>query len=203
MAVSFGTGMVASAFSVAYRLPNMFRNLLAEGTLSQSFMPLYSESGRIGEEEAKVMSGAVLSFLFFVLSLLVGIVFLLSPFFLPILVGGTKEYSDLVIELTYILFFLIVTASLSAIFMAISNSKNRFFVPSLSPIILNFSYLFVFVCLFPFVKDVHDRVIVLCSAIVTGGFLQLAVQVWYVWKKKICRRSTGIGNIRRSKRFLS
>lgn len=132
-----------------------------------------------------------------------GIVFLLSPFFLPILVGGTKEYSDLVIELTYILFFLIVTASLSAIFMAISNSKNRFFVPSLSPIILNFSYLFVFVCLFPFVKDVHDRVIVLCSAIVTGGFLQLAVQVWYVWKKKICRRSTGIGNIRRSKRFLS
>ncbi|WP_032923316.1 murein biosynthesis integral membrane protein MurJ [Leptospira santarosai] len=184
MAVSFGTGMVASAFSVAYRLPNMFRNLLAEGTLSQSFMPLYSESGKIGEEEAKVMSGAVLSFLFFVLSLLVGIVFLLSPFFLPILVGGTKEYSDLVIELTYILFFLIVTASLSAIFMAISNSKNRFFVPSLSPIILNFSYLFVFVCLFPFVKDVHDRVIVLCSAIVTGGFLQLAVQVWYVWKKK-------------------
>ncbi|EMP05157.1 virulence factor MVIN domain protein [Leptospira interrogans serovar Pyrogenes str. 200701872] len=126
MAVSFGTGMVASAFSVAYRLPNMFRNLLAEGTLSQSFLPLYAESGKISEEEAKIMSGAVLSFLFFILSILVGIVFLFSPFFLPILVGGTKEYSNLVIELTYILFFLIVTASLSAIFMAISNSKNRF-----------------------------------------------------------------------------
>ncbi|RHX91275.1 murein biosynthesis integral membrane protein MurJ [Leptospira yasudae] len=184
MAVSFGTGMVASAFSVAYRLPNMFRNLLAEGTLSQSFMPLYSESGKIGEEEAKVMSGAVLSFLFFILSLLVGVMFLFSPVFLPILVGGTKEYSDLVIELTYILFFLIVTASLSAIFMAISNSKNRFFVPSLSPIILNLSYLFVFFFLFPFVDDLHERVIVLCSAIVTGGFLQFAVQAWYVWKKK-------------------
>ncbi|EMF40720.1 virulence factor MVIN domain protein [Leptospira interrogans serovar Icterohaemorrhagiae str. Verdun HP] len=64
MAVSFGTGMVASAFSVAYRLPNMFRNLLAEGTLSQSFLPLYAESGKISEEEAKIMSGAVLSFLF-------------------------------------------------------------------------------------------------------------------------------------------
>ncbi|EMK21665.1 murein biosynthesis integral membrane protein MurJ [Leptospira kirschneri] len=184
MAVSFGTGMVASAFSVAYRLPNMFRNLLAEGTLSQSFLPLYAESGKISEEEAKVMSGAILSFLFFILSILVGIVFLFSPFFLPILVGGTKEYSNLVIELTYILFFLIVTASLSAIFMAISNSKNRFFVPSLSPIILNLCYLFVFICLFPFVEDLHDRVIVLCFAIVTGGFLQLAVQVWYVWKNK-------------------
>lgn len=65
MAVSFGTGMVASAFSVAYRLPNMFRNLLAEGTLSQSFLPLYAESGKISEEEAKIMSGAVLSFCFY------------------------------------------------------------------------------------------------------------------------------------------
>ncbi|OCC30037.1 putative lipid II flippase MurJ [Leptospira interrogans serovar Canicola] len=65
MAVSFGTGMVASAFSVAYRLPNMFRNLLAEGTLSQSFLPLYAESGKISEEEAKIMSGAVLSFFVF------------------------------------------------------------------------------------------------------------------------------------------
>ncbi|TGK14477.1 murein biosynthesis integral membrane protein MurJ [Leptospira stimsonii] len=183
MAVSFGTGMVASAFSVAYRLPNMFRNLLAEGTLSQSFMPLYAESGKISEEEAKVMSGAVLSFLFFVLSLLVGVMFLFSPLFLPILVGGTKEYSNLVIELTYILFFLIVTASLSAIFMAISNSKNRFFVPSLSPIILNLSYLFVFIGLFPFISDLHDRVIVLCSAIVTGGLIQFLVQAWFVWKK--------------------
>lgn len=81
MAVSFGTGMVASAFSVAYRLPNMFRNLLAEGTLSQSFLPLYAESGKISEEEAKIMSGAVLSFLFFILSILVGIVFLFLLFF--------------------------------------------------------------------------------------------------------------------------
>lgn len=80
MAVSFGTGMVASAFSVAYRLPNMFRNLLAEGTLSQSFLPLYAESGKISEEEAKIMSGAVLSFLFFILSILVGIVFLFLLF---------------------------------------------------------------------------------------------------------------------------
>lgn len=64
MAVSFGTGMVASAFSVAYRLPNMFRNLLAEGTLSQSFLPLYAESGKISEEEAKIMSGSGFVFLF-------------------------------------------------------------------------------------------------------------------------------------------
>ncbi|TGK05388.1 murein biosynthesis integral membrane protein MurJ [Leptospira langatensis] len=183
MAVSFGTGMVASAFSVAYRLPNMFRNLLAEGTLSQSFMPLYSDAGKEGEEAARRMSGAVLSFLFVILLCFVVLIFTVSPFALPLLVGGSPEYSGLVVELTYILFFLIVTASLSSIYMAISNVKNRFFVPSLSPIILNLSYLTIFLGVFPFVEwELLTKVQVLCFAIVSGGIIQLLVQAWYVSK---------------------
>ncbi len=187
MAVSFGTGMVASAFSVAYRLPNMFRNLLAEGTLSQSFMPLYSQTEKGGteaeEEEARRMSGAVLSFLFVILLTFVFLIFTFSPWFLPLLVGGSPEYSGLVIELTYILFFLIVTSSLSSIYMAISNVKNRFFVPSLSPIILNLSYLIVFWGIFPFVDwELVTKARVLCFGIVTGGVIQLLVQAWYVSK---------------------
>ncbi|PJZ68491.1 murein biosynthesis integral membrane protein MurJ [Leptospira perolatii] len=183
MAVSFGTGMVASAFSVAYRLPNMFRNLLAEGTLSQSFMPLYSEAGKEGELAARKMSGAVLSFLAVLLLGFVFLVFAISPTALPLLVGGSPEYSSLVVELTYILFFLIVTASLSAIFMAISNVKNRFFVPSLSPIVLNLSYLVVFLCILPFIDtDLVSKVRILCFGIVIGGILQLSIQAWYVYK---------------------
>ncbi|MCE9500654.1 MAG: murein biosynthesis integral membrane protein MurJ [Leptospira sp.] len=182
MAVSFGTGWIASAFSVAYRLPNMFRNLLAEGTLSQSFMPLYSESGKFSEEEAQIMAGSVLSFLFFLLTLFVALFLLFAPFLLPYLVGGTKDYSDLVIELSFILFFLIMTASLSSIFMAISNSKNRFFIPSLSPIVLNLSYLFIFIFVFRFVEGGLERVKVLSVGIVCGGILQLLIQVVYVKK---------------------
>jgi len=182
MAVSFGTGFVASAFSVAYRLPNMYRNLLAEGTLSQSFMPLYSDSSKVSEEEAKVMSGTVLSFLSCMLLLFVGLFVLFAPYLLPILVGGTEEYSNLVIELSLILFILIFTASLSSIFIAIANSKQKFFVPSLSPIILNLSYLFVFLVVFRFFDDTLERVKVLSFGIVTGGFLQLAVQVFYIRK---------------------
>ncbi len=182
MAISFGTGFVASAFSVAYRLPNMYRNLLAEGTLSQSFMPLYSDASKVSEEEASLMSGAVLSFLCFMLLVFVGVFVLFAPYLLPLLVGGTKEYSDLVIELSLILFILIFTASLSSIYIAISNSKQKFFVPSLSPIILNLSYLFVFLVVFRFYEDTLERVKVLSFGIVTGGFLQLAVQAYYVKK---------------------
>ncbi len=182
MAVSFGTGWIASAFSVAYRFPNMFRNLLAEGTLSQSFMPLYSEAGKTGEEEAKLMSGAVISFLFVLLWGFVAVFILIAPFFLPILVGGSAEYSNLVIELSTILFFLIMTASLSSIFVAISNSKNKFFVPSLSPIVLNLSYLFVFIAIFPFLEDILSKVKILSYGIVCGGILQLGLQMYYVKK---------------------
>ncbi|PJZ86779.1 lipid II flippase MurJ, partial [Leptospira levettii] len=94
MAVSFGTGMVASAFSVAYRLPNMFRNLLAEGTLSQSFMPIFSEYEKMGVMEARVMAGTVLSFLFLCLSIFVTFFWLFAAQFLPTLVGGTPEYGN-------------------------------------------------------------------------------------------------------------
>jgi putative peptidoglycan lipid II flippase len=182
MATNFGTGMVASAFSVAYRLPNMFRNLLAEGTLSQSFMPIFSEYDSQSKEEARIMTGSVLSFLFFLLSIFIFLFLFLAPYFLPILVGGTEEYSSLVIELSFILFFLILTASLSSIFMAISNSQDRYFIPSLSPIVLNLSYILVFVLVFPFYDSILERVKILSVGVVFGGFLQLVLQFTYVWK---------------------
>ncbi|TGL11525.1 murein biosynthesis integral membrane protein MurJ [Leptospira meyeri] len=182
MAVSFGTGMVASAFSVAYRLPNMFRNLLAEGTLSQSFMPIFSEYEKIGVLEARVMAGTVLSFLFLCLSLFVALFWFFAAGFLPALVGGSPEYGTLVVELSLVLFFLIMTASLSSIFMSISNSHHNYFVPSLSPIILNFSYLIVFIFVFPFYHEIREKVFVLAYGIVTGGVLQLLVQTWYVYR---------------------
>lgn len=183
MATTFGTGLIASAFSVAYRLPNMFRNLLAEGTLSQSFMPLYSESKKQGESEARFMAGAVLTFLSFLLAIFVGIFILSAPYFIPTLVGNTQEYYNLVIKLSAILFFLIMTASLSSIFMAISNTDDKFFVPSLSPIILNFTYLFILIVVFRFVAGIEKRIFVLSYGIILGGLLQLLVQAGYVFHR--------------------
>lgn len=180
MAVTFGTGWVASAFSVAYRLPNMYRNLLAEGTLSQSFMPIYSDAEKESLDEARKVSGTVLTFLFTMLSIFVAIFIVLAPYLLPLLVGGSEEYQNLVIKLSLILFVLIMTASLSSIYMAISNSKQKFFVPSLSPIILNLSYLIVFIFIISKYNEMIDKVTILCYGIITGGIVQLLVQSFYV-----------------------
>ena len=182
MATSFGTGLIASAFSVAYRLPNMYRNLLAEGTLSQSFMPLYSESSAISEEEAKRMSGSVLTFLSFCLLVFISLFLVFAPYFLPYLVGGTLEYSNMVIELSAILFFLIFTASLSSIYIAIANKNQKYFIPSLSPIILNLAYLFVFIFVFRFYTDLYEKIKILCFGIIIGGLIQLLVQVIFLKK---------------------
>lgn len=182
MAVTFGTGWIGSAFSVAYRFPNMYRNLLAEGTLSQSFMPIYAEAEKLNEKEPALVAGTVLTFLTFVLSCFVGLFMLFAPFVIPYLVGGTLEYSNLVIELSLILFFLIMAASLSSIFIAIANSKHKFFVPSLSPIILNLAYLFVFWFILPYLEDMYDKVKILSYGIVCGGILQLLTQALYVKK---------------------
>ncbi len=180
MAITFGTGWVASAFSIAYRLPNMYRNLLAEGTLSQSFMPIYSDAEKESKEEAAKVSGTILTFLFTMLSVFVAIFIIIAPYLLPYLVGGSKEYQDLVIKLSLILFILIMTASLSSIYMAISNTHQKFFVPSLSPIILNLSYIFIFIFIINNYTEMIDKVTILCYGIVIGGILQLLVQSFYV-----------------------
>ncbi len=181
MAITFGTGWVASAFSIAYRLPNMYRNLLAEGTLSQSFMPIYSDAEKESKEEAKIVAGTVLTFLFTMLTIFVAVFILLAPFLLPILVGGKKEYQDLVIKLSLILFVLIMTASLSSIYMAISNSHQKYFVPSMSPIILNLSYIIVFIFIINNYNEMIEKVEILCYGIIIGGITQLLVQSYYVW----------------------
>ena len=182
MANFFGTGLVASAFSIAYRLPNMFRNLLAEGTLSQSFMPIFSDYEKQGIEEARSMTGIVLVFLASCLCIFVLLFMLVSPFVLPLLVGGSEEYQSLVVELSLILFVIILTTSLSSIFMSISNSKKKFFVPALSPILLNLSYICVFLFVFPFFSNEKSKIFALSFGIVSGAILQLVVQGYFVYK---------------------
>ena len=185
MAGYFGNGIYASAFSVAYRLPNMFRNLLAEGTLAQSFMPLFLQYFKRNKNHAKKMSGAILSFLFLFLLFIFIVIFFTSPYFIPFLVGKEVVYSSLVIELTKILFFFIVTTSLSSIFSSIANSQKKFFVPSLSPILLNIVYLFVFLVCFKFVTNSKERIFFLSYSILFGGFLQLCLQAFYIYKLKL------------------
>ncbi|MFN3245922.1 MAG: lipid II flippase MurJ, partial [Leptonema sp. (in: bacteria)] len=140
----FGTGIIATYWEIAYMLPNMLRNLFAEGILSQAFVPVYSESLKVSEEKAKKDSGKIILFLSLVLSIIVFLGILSFPYLLPYYVGKPKEEIGLLILLAQILFGFIAFISLSSIFSGILYTHQKFTIPTLTPIFLNIEFIFTF-----------------------------------------------------------
>ncbi len=181
-AVFFGTGPVATAWEIAYMLPNMLRNLLAEGVLSQAFIPVYSDELKKSKEEASRAAGVVLLFILIGLGLLVtGVIFFL-PWFIPLYTGKTAGEAALTISLSQVMFPFILTVSLTAIFSGISNTHNRYVVPALSPILLNIIFITGFLILKPLHFDSQTNASWLSWVVVAGGTVQLLFQAVYVYK---------------------
>lgn len=144
-AYAFGTGIFSVAFDVAFRLPNMLRNLVAEGALSQAFIPIYEVYRQKGSEEASAAAGAVLRFISLALAIITILTIALAPFFMPfILSTAAAEQVSLTTSLMQVLFPYIILMSVAAIYMAMQYSHNIFWAPSLGPALLNFVILTVF-----------------------------------------------------------
>ncbi|MBL8020418.1 MAG: murein biosynthesis integral membrane protein MurJ [Leptospirales bacterium] len=182
-AVFFGTGPISAAWEIAYMLPNMLRNLLAEGVLSQAFVPIYSGSLKESEERARRTSGVILCYLFFVLLAVVILGWITFPFLLPLYTGRTGEEANLVITLASILFPFILTTSLASIYMGMANTRQSFFIPSLSPVLLNLILISGFLVLAQLTLDDFSNVKWLAAVTIAGGFAQLIFQATHVWKK--------------------
>jgi len=182
----FGTGIIATYWEIAYMLPNMLRNLFAEGILSQAFVPVYSESLKISEEKAKKDSGKIILFLSLVLSIIVFLGIMSFPYLLPYYVGKPKEEIGLLILLAQILFGFIAFISLSSIFSGILYTHQKFTIPTLTPIFLNIEFIFtflVFLVLSRWYKiDVETIAIILAIMVLLGSFLVLAFQYYFVKK---------------------
>lgn len=180
-AVFFGTGSVAAYWEIAYMLPNMLRNLLAEGVLSQSFIPIYSQAWKESPNRAKETAGSIVGFLILFLSGVVLAGILVFPFFLPVYVGRPLSEIALLLYLSQVLFGFILAVSLTAIFSGIAQTHEHFVFPSLSPILLNLSFIAGFLVLMPFGFHQELNAEILAWVVLGGGFLQLFVQIGYVF----------------------
>lgn len=134
------------AFVVAFRLPNMFRRLLGEGSLSVSFIPVYVEKRTQDEAKAKPLANAVFTLLNVVTSSLtvLGIVFM--PKVLQVLVSGKGFVSipgklELTILLARIMFVYLFLVTNFAYFMAILNAHKKFFIAAFAPALFNFVFI--------------------------------------------------------------
>lgn len=149
MAGIVGTGVVADAFVVAFRFPNLFRRLFAEGAFNAAFVPLYARrlEGE-GEAAATRFAEEVLAALLTFLLLLSAIAMLAMPWIVYGLAPGfadTPGKLDLTAELTRIAFPYLTFMSLVALVGGILNSLHRFTAAAAAPIILNVVMILVLV----------------------------------------------------------
>ena len=182
IAIFLGTGLFADAFFVAFRLPNTFRRLFAEGTFNAAFIPSYAGALAKNKLEADNFAKNVFNLLFIILLFFV----LVAEIFMPQLVfliapGFYKdpEKLKLAVDLSRITFPFLFFICLASFFGAILNSFNKFAAASAAPIILN--VILIGSLFFSQWVNISD-VLALSYAVSLAGFLQLIVLLYFVRK---------------------
>jgi len=140
IATFFGSGPLADAFFVAFRIPNTFRRLFSEGTFNAAFVPSYASEIANGKEQSEKFATNIFSLLILSLFFLVLIIEIFMPLFVFLIApgfSGNEDKMNLAINLTRITFPFLLFVSLSSFFSAILNSHNRFAIAAAAPIILN------------------------------------------------------------------
>jgi putative peptidoglycan lipid II flippase len=176
-----GTSQYASAFRAALRMPNVLQNLLGEGTLSASFIPVYARLLERGETAA---AGRVAGAIFALLVAVAGGLALFGIIMAPVLVsvflpGFTDEQREITVHLTRIIFPMTGLLVLSAWALGILNSHRRFFVSYTAPVLWNAAMIAVLV-LFGTRLDQRGLVIALAWGALLGGALQFLIQVPWI-----------------------
>ena len=179
MASSLGASgsVAADAFSAAFRIPNMVQNLLGEGALSASFIPVYARLLAEGdEEEASRVAGAVAAWLGVAVAVAVAVGVALTPQLVSLIATGfNAEQRDLTITLTRIMFPGSGLFVLSAWCLGIQNSHRRFLLSYAAPVIWNVTMIAAILAFRDIAKvDLAQR---LAVASVIGAALQLAIQI--------------------------
>lgn len=178
----FGAGMVYDAFVAAYRIPNLFRDLLAEGALSAAFVTTFSQRlARDGEEEAYRLSNRLASLLVPVISLLCAIGLWLTPQIVDAMFPGFAEVEgkrDLTILLTRIMIPFLLFMALAAKAMGVLNTKGRFGIPASASAFANVTSI-VSGLVLAFVIGPRfglEPIAGMAIGVLLGGMMQYAVQ---------------------------
>lgn len=141
MAKMFGAGLTYDAFMLGFRIPNLTRDLFAEGALSSAFVPIFTEylSTRSKEE-----AGRLLNLVATALIVIVGALCALGVFFAPALVhllapgyAAVPGKFELAVKMTRVMFPFLLLVALAALVMGVLNASNRFGVPAISSTFFN------------------------------------------------------------------
>ncbi len=182
LAAVVGAGPVADAFVVAFRLPNLFRRLFAEGAFNSAFIPLFGRAvEEEGDEGAKRFAGEIAAALLFCLLALTALAQIFMPFVVWALAPGYLEDPDkyeLTVLMSRIAFPYLIFMSLLAFVGGILNTYQRFAAAAFAPVMLNVVMSLVLGgVLLVGVDDNTTLGIILTVGITVGGVVQLMVVI--------------------------
>ena len=175
IAYFFGTSLMASAFFVAFTIPNLFRRLFGEGALSSAFIPIFIETRtREGDKAAWAMASKVVTMSAAVLTTIAFLGVIMFSILSQIPAFSDKWITTFTLSRT--MFPYVVFICLAALFMAVLNSYRHFATPAFAPSLLNIVLIGAMLILFPIVRDDHARAGSLAWAVLLAGILQMTIQ---------------------------
>lgn len=180
IAAALGTGPVADAFFVAFRFPNLFRRLFAEGAFNAAFVPLFAARlERDGAAAAKEFAEQALAVLTAALLLLTALCLAAMPWLMPVLAPGfvdDAEQFQLAVELTRIAFPYLLAMALVALLSGVLNALYRYAAAAAAPILLNLFFVAALTLVLPFFRDAPGHV--LAWTVTVAGLAQLLLLLW-------------------------
>jgi putative peptidoglycan lipid II flippase len=184
----FGAGDTMDAFNVAFRIPNLVRDLFAEGAMTASFVPAFTRTlTRDGRDRAWRLGNLVVS----ALVLVTGALVLAGIWFAaPLTRLFAAEYArvpgklELTTTLTQIMFPFLTLVAIAAAGMGMLNSLRHFFIPALSPAMFNVGSILCVLLVVPLAPTIgiHPAVALACGTLL-GGLLQAAIQIPPLWRE--------------------
>ena len=180
-----GTGWVASAFFLAFQVPNLFRRLLGEGALTAAFIPIFKEKEkRNGDAAMWQAANAVISGLLVFTTLIVVCGFAgvtIALFFGGQVTGETTRFTGktlLMLELLRVMMPYLLLVCLAAVFMGMLNARGHFFIPAMGAATLNLVMIASVFWLAPRLGvGLHEQVFALAIGVVLAGLVQAWFQI--------------------------
>ena len=181
-AAQFGAGFAVDAFQVAFRIPNLLRDLFAEGAMSAAFVPTLTRTQQEkGPEAAMRLANLVINFLLVVISVLVVVGIFAAPWIVRVMAPGFGFIPGklaLTTLMTQIMMPFLLLVSLAAAVMGILNTRRVFFIPALAPTLLNVGLIASGFLIAPFCPRFGlEPIVGMAIGALLGGLGQLLIQV--------------------------
>jgi putative peptidoglycan lipid II flippase len=185
----FGAGFFADVFITAFRIPNLCRRLFSEGAFTMAFIPVFSRYlQQTGPAEAYTFAARTFRFT----ALFLGAGVLLGLIGAPLVVGtiapgfiAVPDKFEQAVRLLRIMLPYVYCIGLAGVCMGVLNVLDHFATPALAPILLNLSMIAAMLGASRVSSDMTVRIAVLALAVVTGGGMQLGLQLAVLMKKGV------------------